>query len=200
MKNVIDFPKTKSEKVQKAIDLFTNDTAGLALTEFNKLIDQGYDEAFSFVGNIYECGGKDVECDYEKARFYYEQSLERTGSVAAYLGLIRIYYYGLGIEKDCCKALEYCSILVEEINHPHANFFIGKMYMEGCCVEQNLDQAKEYFMNAWEQGYVFGLTYIALIEQKSGYKFRAWIKRARAGLTAYNIGRKNINDPRIREL
>ena len=52
MKNVIDFPKTKNEKVQNAIDLFNKNTVDLALNEFIKLIDQGYDEAFSFVGNI----------------------------------------------------------------------------------------------------------------------------------------------------
>ncbi len=200
MSNIIEFPSSGNGELQKAMDLFSRNTADLALAEFTKLIDQGYDEAFSFVGNLYECGGRNVECDYSKAKFYYEQSVERTGAVAGYLGLIRIYYYGLGVERDCCKALEYCTVLSEEVDHPYANFYIGMMYMEGCCVEKDVEKSKEYFKKAWKEGYVFGLTYLGIANQKTGHNLRGWLYRIKAGILAFMIGRKNIKDARIREL
>ncbi len=200
MNNIVEFPSSENEKLRKAMDLFGRDTADLALAEFMKLIDQGYDEAFSFVGNLYECGGRNVESDYSKARFYYEQSVERVGAVAAYLGLIRIYYYGLGVERDCCKAFEYCTLLLEEADHPYANFYMGKMYMEGCCVDKDIEKSKEFFERAWRSDYVFGLTYLGIAEQKSGHKLLGWLYRIKAGILAFRISRKNINDARIREL
>lgn len=200
MSNIVEFPSSGDEDLQKAMDLFSHDSADQALAEFVKLIDQGNDEAFSFVGNLYESGGRNVERDYSKAKFYYEQSVERVGAVAAYLGLVRIYYYGLGVERDCCKAFEYCTVLAEEADHPYANFFIGRMYMEGCCVDKNIEKSKEFFKKAWDQDYVFGLTYLGIAEQKSGYMLRGWMCRIKAGILAFRIGRKNINDARIREL
>ena len=198
MSTIIEFPKSGNAELQNAIDLFDRGTADLALAEFTKLIDQGHDEAFSFLGNLYEVGGRGVDRDYAKAKFYYEKAVERTGAVAAYLGLIRIYYYGFGVQKDCCKALEYCRILAEEIENPYANLYIGKMYMDGCCTEKNLEASKEYFKKAWNAGYVFGLTYLGLAEQADGHKLRGWLLRLRAGILAFRIARKDSADPRIR--
>ncbi|MFZ5698547.1 MAG: tetratricopeptide repeat protein [Pseudomonadota bacterium] len=200
MNNIVEFPQPKNDRLRKAIDLLGHHTADLALAEFVRLIDQGCDEAFSYAGHIYECGGRNVDRDHEKARFYYERSIERVGSVAAYLGLIRIYYRGLGVERDFCKALKYCKILSEDADHPYANFYIGKMYMEGNCVSQDFDQAKVYFKKAWDGGYVFGLGYLGIAEQKSGRWLRGFWYRVRAGFVAYGIARRNIKDARIREL
>lgn len=200
MNNIANFPKTKNKKIAEAVEIFGHNTADTALVEFKKLIDEGCDEAFAFVGAIYEYGGKNINHDYVKAKFYYDQSVERFGAVEAYLGLIRIYYYGLGVEKDFCKAFEYCSILVEEKNNPYANFLIGKMYMEGCCVDKDLERSKEYYKKAWENGYVFGLTYLGILEQRMGHKFRGWLMRIKAGFLCFMIARKNINDPKIREI
>lgn len=200
MNNIVEFPQPENERLKKAIGLLGSHTADLALAEFVRLIDQGCDDAFSYVGHIYECGGRNVDRDYEKARFYYDQSVERIGSVAAYLGLIRIYYRGLGVDRDFCMAFKYCNILSEDADHPYANFYIGKMYMDGNCVPQNFDKAKVYFKKAWDGGYVFGLGYLGIAEQKSGHWLKGFWYRMRAGALAYRIAVKNIKDPRIREL
>ena len=200
MNNIIELPRTKNKKIQEAINVFSQDNFDIALIEFTKLIDEGCDEAFSFVGAIYEFGGNNVDRDYDKARFYYEQSIERYGAVVAYHGLIRMYYYGLGVNKDCCKALEYCNILVEDKDDVYANFLIGKMYMDGCCVDKDLKAAKKYFSKAWEKGYVFGLTYLGFLEQQRGSYIKGLLLRVKAGIMCYFMARKNINDPRIREI
>ncbi|WP_022949293.1 tetratricopeptide repeat protein [Methylohalobius crimeensis] len=200
MRNVIQFPETKDKKLSTAISIFWDHTADSALEAFKRLVDEGYDEAFAFIGAIYEFGGKNVARDYAKAKFYYEQSIERFGAVEAYLGLIRIHYYGLGVERDCCKALEYCTLLSEEANHPLANVYIGRIYMEGCCVDKDIEKSKEFFKKAWKRGYVFGLTYLGIAEQKSGHRLLGWLHRIKAGILAFRISRMNINDDRIREL
>jgi len=196
---ILDFPETKNQKIKNAIEIFRAESTDIALNAFIKLIDEGCDEAFAFVGAIYEYGGKNVSRDYEKALFYYEQSVERYGAVEAYLGLVRIYYHGLGVERDCCKALEYCTPLVEDANNMYANYVIGKMYMDGCCVEKAPTKAKEYFMRAWKSGYVFGLTNLGLLEQSVGNVIKGWYFRIKAGLVTFMIARKDINDRRIRE-
>jgi len=161
------------------------------------LIDDGLDEAYAFVGAIYEFGGKDVKIDYEKARFYYEKSIEKFGAVESYLGLARIYFYGLGVEKDYCKAFELYQVLSEDNDNMFANYMLGKMYVEGLCVDQNYILAKEFFNKSWNKGYVFSLTQIAALEKVLGNRFKSWILRAKAGLKAFFIERKNINDPRV---
>lgn len=196
---ILNFPETKNQKIQNAINNFGIEAADTALREFIKLIDDGCDEAYAFVGAIYECGGENVNQDYEKALFYYEQSVERYGAVEAYLGLVRIYYYGLGVERDCCKAFEYCTTLVEETDNMYANYVIGKMYMDGCCVEKDSSKAKEYFTKAWESGYVFGLTSLGLLEQSLGNIVKGWYLRIKAGFIAFMIARENVDDRRIRE-
>ena len=161
---ILNFPKTKNNKLKNAIINFGIETADTALREFINLIDDGCDEAYAFVGAIYECGGKNVNQDYEKALFYYEQSVERYGAVEAYLGLVRIYYYGLGVVRDYCRAFEYCTTLIEETDNMYANYMIGKMSKDGYCVEKDPNKAKEYFTKAWRLGYVFGLTNLGLLE------------------------------------
>lgn len=200
MKDIINFPKTKNQKIAEAADYFSHDNAETALEKCIKLIDDGYDEAFAFVGAIYEIGGHNVTKDYDKARFYYEQSVERFGATEAYLGLVRIYYYGMGVEKDYCKAFEYCTILSEDADNVYGNFLIGKMYTDGHCVDKNLDKAKEFFKKAWDKDYVFGLTYLGLLEQHLGHNIKGWMFRIKAGFISYKIARKNISDPRIREI
>jgi uncharacterized protein len=196
---ILNFPETKNQKIKNAISIFRAETADIALREFVRLVDDGCDEAFAFVGAIYEYGGEKVNQDYEKALFYYEQSVERYGAVEAYLGLARIYYYGLGVKRDCCKALDYCKTLLEETDNMYANYVVGKMYMDGCCVEKNPVKAREYFLRAWELGYVFGLTNLGFLEQSLGHIVKGWYLRVKAGFIAFMIARKNINDRRIRE-
>lgn len=188
------------ERLRNAIADFSKITADEALSEFLALIDLGCDQAFSFVGNIYECGGRNVGRDYAKARFYYEKSVETVGSVAAYLGLIRLYYYGLGVESDYKKAFEYCCNLSEKTDDPYANFYLGRMYMDGCFVAKDLEKAMHYFKRSWGKGYVFGLTYLGICFQKKGRNVRGWVIRMKAGLSAYRIARKDIGDWRIRQL
>lgn len=200
MNKRLNFVRSQESELEKATRLFKSGTADLALVAFTRLIDRGCDEAYSFMGDLYRCGGNNVQRDYGKAKFYYEEAINRTGSIGAYLGLVKMYYHGLGIERDYCKAFEYCTLLADEVSHPHAYFYIGRMYLEGQCVDVDLEKAKSYFKESWKQGYVFGLTYLGFAEQRSGHFVRGWMFRIRAAMFAFRLARSNIDDFRIREL
>ena len=120
------------------------------------------------------------------------------GSVEAYLGLARIHLNGLGVEVNYCKAFEYYSSLMKENDDPLAHLNIGKMAENGMCMEIDCELAKEHFNIAWDNGYVIGLTYLGMLEQKQGHFFKGVYNRIKAGLIAFKIALNDSSDPRLR--
>lgn len=147
------------------------------------MIDDGYAEAYAFAGVIYEIGCPGVERDYQKARFYYERAIEQSGTLEAYLGLARIYYFGQGVKQDYCKALEYYYRIASEAKDNGIAFLmLGQMYQHGQCIEKDLKKAKECYERAWQKGYILGSTYLGKLEQEMGHFLTGWLHRLRAGL------------------
>lgn len=191
MSNVVHYPKSIEERLKEAVRLYRNELFLHAVESFKKLADDGCDDAFVYLGSLYESSKSGLQ-DFENAYFYYMQAVERGGYVSAYLGLIRIHLYGEGYLKDYGKALEYCKRVIEESQHPYAYFFLGHMYLEGMGVEVNVEKAIENFKKAWEGGYVFGLTFIGLIECKRGHYLKGWWHRLRAGWYGFRmVGNSN---------
>ncbi|TFF37952.1 tetratricopeptide repeat protein [Mucilaginibacter psychrotolerans] len=66
------------------------------------------------------------------------------------------YYYGIGIEKDKVKALEFFNAVNKGYNTEYdineANFLIGKMYLEGDVVERSIEKARYYLELADNDG------------------------------------------------
>lgn len=186
--------------LEDAIKLFHPDTADLALRKFLALSESGCDEALSFVGDLYFHGGQGVAQNVERAKEFYEAAIEANGSVAAYLGLIKMYFNGLGVEQDYCQAYELCGFLVKEIDHPYAHFYLGRMYMNGLCVDVDFSRARNHFETSWSHGYVFALTELGFLDKKSGHLLRSLFYRIKAAAVAYFIAVKNPKDHRVREL
>lgn len=172
----------------------------VAFNELKVLAENGKEESYSFLGNIYEHGLNESGPDYERAKYWYEKSLDTVGSVTAYLGLIRIHYYGLGGGEYYRKAFCLSRELSEEKAHPYAYFFIGKMFLHGKGVEKDLGRAFFYFGKSWHKGYVFGMTYMGITAQEQGKWFEGWRCRLRAGCYAYRISLTDKKSQRIREL
>ena len=66
-----------------------NDKAG-ALFLLKRLAEDGYVPALVEIANIYEEGGKGVSKDIEKAKEWYQHSIDSAGDPAAYIGLGRV--------------------------------------------------------------------------------------------------------------
>lgn len=189
-----------SELLNDAITDFEKGKLSVAFHKFDLLANNGVEESYSFLGNMHEFGVSDSGPDYELARYWYEKSLDTVGSVAAYLGLIRIHYYGLGGFKDYRKAFCLSRELSEEKEHPYAYFFIGKMFLHGKGVAKDLDRAFFYFEKSWCKGYVFGLTYMGIAAQKQGKWLKSGWCRLKAAFYAYRISLMDKRSQRIREL
>ena len=183
----------------EAVALVEHKTADQALSRLIHLADEGCIEALSFIGAIYEFGGANVLKDYELARRYYERSVDEFGAVEGYLGLIRIYLKGLGVEKDFFKVRGYAEKLRGATGNPLASFYLGLTFMHDRSGKENLEMARECFREAWGKGYVYGLTYLGIIEQKSGCYVKGFLMRAKAGLLAFFISSWRPNSERVRD-
>lgn len=180
MSKVVSYPKSLDQRLSEAIELYRSEKYGYAIELFKRLVDDGCDHAFVYLGGIYASRNSGY-CDLDSAYFYYTQAAERGGYVHAYLGLIGIHLYGDVHLKDYSKAREYCELLIEKFQQPFAYFYLGHIHAEGMGVEVNLEKAIECFRKAWEGGYVFGLTFIGLVECGRRHHLKGWWYRLRAG-------------------
>jgi TPR repeat protein len=196
---VINLKPDQQRRLAAAIDRFYS-SAELAgtLKEFVNLIDQGCADAYFYAGCIYEDGGGGVEQDLDKARFYYQKSIEESGAVEAYLGLAKFYYYGMGVERDYVRAFEYYKIVDEDTGNVLAQLMLGLMYQHGQGVQKDLTRAREYFRRAIDKGNVYAIQHLAFLEEELGNRLKGIWLRIKAGFLAFNVARKNPKDPRLR--
>ena len=195
---MLTFPKSYEQRISSALEDHSKGDSSSALNKLLKMIDDGLDEANLYVGAFYEYGCEGVDKDYSKALFYYEKATEKTGDVEAYLALGRMYYYGMGVDTDVCKAKEYCEKVANEANHTGvAELMLGKIYQDGQCVKKDLQKAKEYYKSAISQGYLMGYTHLGSLEIEAGNYIRGWLFRAKAAMlfiTSNDAGQWKIRD------
>ncbi|MCP1728054.1 TPR repeat protein [Natronospira proteinivora] len=134
----------------------------------------------SVLGKVYLIGSNDVPQDVGLAVECYERSASEGDVLCSYYELIKIYFYGFGGMASCEKAVAYCRLLAEESKDPRAIFHLGRMAMEGRCMDKDIDYASKMFKQAWDSGYVYGLTYMAKIDFLKGRFFQSIVKRIRA--------------------
>lgn len=196
---LIGFPEQHPHRLAAAMDKFYNsDDLSGALKEFVNLIDEGCKDAYFFAGCIYEEGGGGVKKDLDKALFYYQKAIEETGAVEAYLGLGKFYYYGMGVRQDYVKAFEHYSVVDKDTDNAIAQLMLGKMYQHGQGVKKDLQKARGYYDRAIAKGNVYAIRNLASLEAEEGNPLKSLWLRLEAGLMAFNIGRKNMKDTRLR--
>lgn len=106
--------------------------------------------ALSELGKIYQKGMGDTEKEEDKAKEYYSQSLtgflallnssDHTHDYIAYR-IGKFYMYGLGIEKDYKKAMDY----FQQSQNQYALNLLGHMYQFGLGIEVNQYTAVSYY-------------------------------------------------------
>ena len=188
----------RETRLKAAIELYARKNYSAALPMFIALIDDDCKEAYGYAASIYEIGGDGIEQDFEKAFFYYQKSLEEFGNVGAHLALGRFYYYGSGVKQDYVKAFEYYSWVEQQKGHPLADLMLGRLHHHGHGVKQDLSKAREYYEKAIANGYVFGYTYLGLLELERGHQLKGWWYRLKAAYLSLRVSIKNPRDPRLR--
>lgn len=81
--------------------------------------------------------------NYQIAKEYFDKCAEE-GNILAKEYLGKMYYFGVGVEKDYDKAKEYFEICEKE-NPLYGSYFLGLMYYYGEGVELDYEKARQYF-------------------------------------------------------
>ena len=76
----------------------------------------------------------------------------KQGSEEALYHLGRWYFYGIDHKEDKLLAFDYFEQASLK-NYPEASFMIGYMYHYGDGILQDVQQAKKYYLKAWNEGY-----------------------------------------------
>ena len=104
----------------------------------------------------------------------------------------------MGVAQDFAKSFEYYSMVANKNDNTIAHLMLGKMYCYGQGVKKNLLTAREHLNRAIAKGNVYAIRQLASLEAEHGNYLKSLQLRLRAGLTAFNIGRKNMHDIRLR--
>jgi len=85
--------------------------------------------------------------EFEHA-FRYYQKAKTMNSESEDFTIAKCYYYGIGTEKDKCKAIDILNNITFPQNNQYevdeANYMIGMLYLEGEVVEKSIKTARHY--------------------------------------------------------
>jgi len=147
-----------------------------AIQHFEQAAEQGYADAYYFLGRFYGLGDG-VTLDFEKAMSLYNEGMELGSAKCGYaLGLM--YYSGSGIEKDDDTAKQffeknYQTLMIEASNGDTVSTHIlGTYYYYGFYVQRFIFSAIEWFQKAAKEGYsdsqyMLGMIYETLGEESN---------------------------------
>lgn len=189
--------KDREERWKRAAETFHKGDYAGALYLFKSLEKEGSTAALAVIGIIYELGGEEVEQDFIEAKKWYERSINEAEDVKAYMGLGRLYYSGLGVDRDYDKAYFYFSQLENE-NQPGALYILGKMYEKGQGTIQDIQIALNYYKKSADLGHAMALREWALLKVKTGDKLKGWFTLIRAYLRIFTIAFRDPEDWRLR--
>ena len=116
-----------------------------AISWFQKGADKGEILCVRWLGVIYN-----VEKDYAKAFFYYNEACKK-GLTCAKYDVAFSYHHGEGVEKDPRKAFDLMLEAAKE-GHSNAQEFIANAYRDGKVVEQSVNDALYWYLTAASNG------------------------------------------------
>lgn len=148
----------------------------LAINHFEQAAEQGYSDAYYFLGRFYGLGDG-VSLDFHQAIDHYQKGIA-LGSHKCGYALGMLYYTGTGVEKDEDLAKDYFkqnySILLMEAENkdPVSIHILGTYYYYGFSVQRYIFKAIEWFLKSSELGYsdsqyILGMIYETLGEDKN---------------------------------
>lgn len=115
-----------------------------------------------------------LQVNYEKAYKYFK-ALHNLDDILGYLGLGKLYLYGLGVNKDYDQAHDYLEIASSR-NNSEAKFLIGDIFRHGYGVEVDYNKAKEYYLAAAEDDLVDGLINLSLLHYRKQIKNSSYLQ------------------------
>ena len=155
-----------------------------------KASEKGCNFATAELGILY-FSGKQVEKDYTKALYYWNQVVGFSALVD--VGIGEIYAKGLGVEEDPKRALEYF-LSEKSLDVPEGAFWVGVIYYSWEGIEHDNEKAFKYFKMAADMGHEIAEFYVghALhfgigVEKNIDEALRWYKKSANKGYTLAKI-------------
>ena len=141
--------------LEKGAKLYSEGNYDLAIEYYRLSAAFGNVIAISNLGFCYYYA-RGVDRDYTLARAYFELAAKH-GEINALYMLGDIYINGYGVKIDEKKGVEFYVDAYNELkssgdiyNYPDVLFRLGKVFMEGRILEQNLEMAKQFLEVARE--------------------------------------------------
>ncbi len=153
---------------------------------YEQAVALGYCPAVPNLAGIYEHGAEGVAVDLERSTQLYIKAAQCPGRAADHWKLGTRYRSGIGIRKNCTKALEQF-VLAFDGGEPRAPIDIGNFYYHGCGDEFMPDKqlAFDFFLWSAKSGYPLGQNNVGAMlkhgfadveaDRAKGY---AWLKLA----------------------
>lgn len=128
-----------------------------AYGKFQQMLDKQEDDNLLYRIGEMTYHGKGVEADVDVAKTYLEKAVSFGNKNAKYL-LASIYLKEYDYE-HIPEAIKW----LEESEHPHACYLLGKEYLKGLCVEKDIGKAIHYLKMSAEQKNSFAMYQLAKI-------------------------------------
>jgi len=152
-----------------SVDLLVNHDMKGGLSGVESLLDEGDPHAHALAGFVYECGGKGVEFDYAKAKYCYGFAVDAVGSIAAALGIARIYFYGKDVERDREYTHFMYLSLLEVVDESIAKVGLARVFLDEAWTEKSgLARAESYLRNRGSLGYMSASCWLLSYEKGKG--------------------------------
>ena len=134
--------------------------------------------------------------DYDKGAVYLQKGYSLP---EARYELAKLYFYGLGVDRNPAKAVEILQATTANID---ACELLGRAYAFGIGVAQDDDKAKSYFRNAAERGHPTAMHELAeRLEETDPAEAYYWFKLSRKRLRREDAGGQvDMVDLNIRQL
>jgi TPR repeat protein len=145
-----------------------------ALEILEAIASEGYVEAYTELGNLYEIGK-----DYERSAKWYQKALANVDEPFAHARLGALYFNGLGVPRDRAKAFEHLS-KGESLRWPHTLLMLGVLVHLGAGTEVNLHRARALYRAAADDGLVLAMYYLSSLEADNKHYLQAAKWRIRA--------------------
>lgn len=169
-----------------------------ALEYYLKLKESGDVSALMYLGAIYEFGGDGVVPDYDKAREFYDESINSDGAVESYYGLARMCYSGKGEPVNYQYAFTLYKHVYREYDDCFAPYILGKMCFNGLGVAEDLDEAEQYFKTSINRGHIYAITELSRLYFRQGKYIKSILLKLKAGMRAFVCSNKPERSPCFR--
>lgn len=127
--------------------------------------------------------GRNVNQDYDKAKYYFELELNKNNSTMAMEYLAQIYLFYSEGEQDYNKARKLYELMIEENNY-NGYFGLGNLFEIGLGTEKSLKKAKYFYKIGLKYDKPKGLYYCARIlrEEKKYIKAKKYYTKSLANI------------------